>query len=182
MISSVGGINAGGCSTDRQNCPDCTSGGGGAGGTILLESLAITVDGNKQWLADHPDQARKFVQALQHGYQIAADIPGNGAHDLIAANKDAFPDKSLVEESQRAAADQVVQEFSGSDVEVVVRHGHPARAIVSLAQEEGHDCVVIASRQPDWHHLVLGSTAAGVVRHAHCSVHVVRDAGGSVTG
>lgn len=94
---------------------------------------------------------------------------------------DAYTVEPLVEESQRAAADQVVQEFRGSDVEVVVRHGHPARAIVSLAQEAGHDCVVIASRQPDWHHLVLGSTAAGVVRHAHCSVHVVRDAGGSVT-
>jgi nucleotide-binding universal stress UspA family protein len=90
---------------------------------------------------------------------------------------DVYTVEPVVEESQRAAVDQVVQEFSGSDVEVVVRHGHPAHAIVNLAQEQGHDCVVIASRQPDWHHLVLGSTAAGVVRHAHCSVHVLRDAG-----
>lgn len=94
---------------------------------------------------------------------------------------DVYTFEPVVEEGQRAAVDQVVQEFSGSDVEVVVRHGQPAHAIVDLAQEHGHDCIVIASRQPDWHHLVLGSTAAGVVRHAHCSVHVVRDAGASVS-
>lgn len=58
----------------------------------------------------------------------------------------------------------------------VVKHGHPARAIVNLAQEEGHDCIVIPS-PAHWHHLRLGSTAAGVVRHAHCSVHVLREQG-----
>lgn len=88
---------------------------------------------------------------------------------------EAYVVEPVFEGSQRAAVDKVVQEFSGSGVEVVVRHGHPARAIVNLAQEEGHDCIVIASREPDWHHFLLGSTAAGVVRHAHCSVHVLRD-------
>lgn len=77
-------------------------------------------------------------------------------------------------ESQEAAGQAVVDEFSTSDVEVLVRHGHPARTIVDEAKQSAYDCIVIASGQPGWQHYLLGSTASGVVRHAHCSVHVVR--------
>ena len=90
---------------------------------------------------------------------------------------EAYVVEPVFEESQQAAVDQVVQELSDLGVDVVVKHGYPARAIVDLAKDEGHDCIVVASSQPDWRHLLLGSTAAGVVRHAHCSVHVLREQG-----
>ncbi|MFK5644902.1 universal stress protein [Ornithinimicrobium sp. LYQ121] len=84
-----------------------------------------------------------------------------------------------VEESQRAIAKEMVDEFDAPDVEVVIRAGHAARTILDLAKESAHDCIVIASSQPGWQHFLLGSTASGVVRHAHCSVHVLRTADAS---
>ena len=52
--------------------------------------------------------------------------------------------------------------------------GRPHRTIVEFADENGVDCIVIGSHQPDLTDYLLGSTAARVVRHASCSVHVSR--------
>ena len=52
--------------------------------------------------------------------------------------------------------------------------GHAGRAIVDYADENGVDCIVLASHRPGFEDLFLGSTAARVVRHAKCSVHVIR--------
>jgi nucleotide-binding universal stress UspA family protein len=56
----------------------------------------------------------------------------------------------------------------------VVRHGKPQHEIVALAEEEGADLIVMASHQPTGADILLGSVAASVVRHAPCSVMVVR--------
>ena len=87
---------------------------------------------------------------------------------------DVFALEPAIEESQQTAVQAIVDEFGGTDVEVVTLNGHPARTIVELARTEGFDCIVIPSAQPGWEHFLLGSTASGVVRHARCSVHVVR--------
>lgn len=55
-----------------------------------------------------------------------------------------------------------------------VIEGHSGRSILDYAEETGADCIVIASHQPGVQDIVLGSTAAWVVRHAHCAVHVIR--------
>lgn len=61
-----------------------------------------------------------------------------------------------------------------ADVKPVVVTGHPGRAIVDFATENGVDCIVVASHKPGLSDFFLGSTAARVVRHAPCAVHVVR--------
>lgn len=66
-------------------------------------------------------------------------------------------------------------EFSGHpDVSVAVKIGHPAQVILDMAQDGAHDCVIIASHRPGLQDYFLGSTAARVVRHAQCGVHVLR--------
>lgn len=60
------------------------------------------------------------------------------------------------------------------EVDTDVVTGHAGRTIVDYAQEHGADCVVIASHRPGLQDYFLGSTAARVVRHAPCAVHVVR--------
>jgi len=52
--------------------------------------------------------------------------------------------------------------------------GHAGRAIVDYADTNGIDCIVMASHRPDMSNILLGSTADRVVRHAKCSVHVIR--------
>ncbi len=60
------------------------------------------------------------------------------------------------------------------DVNVVVVQGHSGRTIVDYATENGIDLIAIASHRPGLQDYFLGSTAARVVRHAPCAVHVVR--------
>lgn len=60
------------------------------------------------------------------------------------------------------------------DVKVELTNGSAGPAILEYAEEHGVDCIVVASHQPGLQDYFLGSTAARVVRHAHCSVHVVR--------
>ncbi len=55
-----------------------------------------------------------------------------------------------------------------------VIHGSAGRAITGWAGENDADCIVIASHRPALSDMLLGSTAAWVVRHADCAVHVVR--------
>jgi len=55
-----------------------------------------------------------------------------------------------------------------------VVEGHSGRTILDWAEAQGPDCIVIASHRPGMQDLLLGSTAAKVVRHATCAVHVIR--------
>ncbi|WP_280348363.1 ABC transporter substrate-binding protein [Nocardia neocaledoniensis] len=73
------------------------------------DAYAILINANEDWLTANPDRARKFVQALQRGYQVAADDPDAAARDLLAANPGAFNDEKLVFESQRMLAEQFMK-------------------------------------------------------------------------
>lgn len=59
-------------------------------------------------------------------------------------------------------------------IELKVIEGHAGHSIVDYAAEIKADCIVVASHRPGIQDIFLGSTAARVVRHAKCSVHVVR--------
>lgn len=56
----------------------------------------------------------------------------------------------------------------------VVIKGHSGRSILDYAETHDTDCIVIASHRPGMQDIFLGSTAAQVVRHAKCAVHVIR--------
>lgn len=71
--------------------------------------------------------------------------------------------------------DILAERLGGHDrVSVKVIEGHAGHSIVDYASEHKADLIVIASHRPGLQDLFLGSTAARVVRHAPCSVHVVR--------
>ncbi|MFK7943864.1 MAG: universal stress protein [Paracoccaceae bacterium] len=59
-------------------------------------------------------------------------------------------------------------------VDAKVIHGPPGATIVDVAEKSDIDCIVMRSHRPDLADYLLGSTAARVVRHAMCSVHVIR--------
>lgn len=56
----------------------------------------------------------------------------------------------------------------------VLRSGHAGRDIVDYADDNGIDCIIMASHRPGFEDFFLGSTADRVVRHAKCAVHVIR--------
>jgi nucleotide-binding universal stress UspA family protein len=67
---------------------------------------------------------------------------------------------------------RLAQDVPGAAAEVV--EGHSGTTIVDWATRHGVDLIVIASHRPGMQDYLLGSTAARVVRHAPCAVHVVR--------
>ena len=60
------------------------------------------------------------------------------------------------------------------DIDVALVSGSAGTAINEFAAAHDVDCIVIASHRPGLQDYFLGSTAARVVRHARCNVHVVR--------
>ena len=76
----------------------------------------------------------------------------------------------------RRTAEQRLQERVRDVPEAsgVLVPGHSGRVIADYAAECGADCIIMGSHKPDLSDYLLGSTAARVVRHAPCSVIVLR--------
>ncbi|MBO6855101.1 MAG: universal stress protein [Marivivens sp.] len=73
----------------------------------------------------------------------------------------------------RKILNEKVKGMKGVRGEIV--RGHAYRSIVDFATENDYDCIVIGSHKPGLSDYLIGSTAARVVRHAPCAVHVHRD-------
>ncbi len=83
---------------------------------------------------------------------------------------------------RRASADALQRlqtlaerELTGLSVETIVAHGAIYDEILSTQQRIGADLIVMASHRPELQDYLLGPNAARVVRHAPCSVMVIRD-------
>jgi nucleotide-binding universal stress UspA family protein len=69
---------------------------------------------------------------------------------------------------------QAIAEAASIKADVEISSGHPYKTILDKADEVKADLIIIASHKPGLQDYFLGSTAAKVVRHAKCSVLVVR--------
>ena len=98
---------------------------------------------------------------------VVEEIPNWAAVELPAG----LIDKSL-EASQSEL--KAIAAKAGLKVEVEVRTGHSYNTILDVAEEKSADLIIIASHRPGLQDYFLGSTASKVVRHANCSVLVVR--------
>lgn len=66
----------------------------------------------------------------------------------------------------------MAEKLPGADP--VLAHGGASRTIVDQAKTLECDCIVMASHRKHIGDLLIGSTADRTVRHAPCSVHVIR--------
>jgi nucleotide-binding universal stress UspA family protein len=65
---------------------------------------------------------------------------------------------------------------AGAHVRVMAKEGHPADVICKAAADEKADAIIIPTHgHSGLVHMLLGSVAEKVVRHARCSVLVVRE-------
>ena len=65
---------------------------------------------------------------------------------------------------------------AGIKAEVIIGHGNAAKEIIRIAEEAKADLIVIATQgHTGWSHLLLGSVAEKVLRHAPCPVFSVRE-------
>ncbi len=85
-----------------------------------------------------------------------------------------LPQDQLAKRHNEAEASLAKEIADQEQVEPVLITGHSGRSIVEYAKSNEVDCIIIASHRPGLQDYFLGSTAARVVRHAHCAVHVIR--------
>ena len=98
---------------------------------------------------------------------IVEEIPG-----FVVAQ---LPEGVLRKSSENAASElKDMVSAAGVDTEVEVRTGRPATTINAIADDKEADLIIVASHKPGMQDYLLGSTAAGIVRHAKCSVLVTR--------
>lgn len=124
------------------------------------------------------DHERDVAAALD----IARTLAAEGATITALTVVEAVPAYVLAEipdnaisNNTTAATDALKERIGAADgVNAVAVSGHSARTILDYAEGHGVDCIVIASHRPGLQDYFLGSTAARVVRHAPCAVHVVR--------
>lgn len=76
------------------------------------------------------------------------------------------------EDAAQEKLDERVKKTGG--VETVILSGKSGPKIMDYAEKTGADLIIIASHKPGIKDYFLGSTAARVVRHALCSVMIVR--------
>ncbi|WP_299693881.1 universal stress protein [uncultured Tateyamaria sp.] len=125
--------------------------------------------------------------ALDHGVSMhtleianALRAPGGEVialhvHEAPQGSVSAYLDAETVAAGFEKARADLAEKLSGhADVTPVIVKGHSARTIIDYADAHGIDCIVIGSHKPGLSDYFLGSTAARVVRHAGCAVHVHR--------
>lgn len=88
-----------------------------------------------------------------------------------------FHDKAVVvaQDALKDFVSGVLGAATESDVRHLVATGKAYEKILDAAHKAGSDLIVIGAHNPDLHDFLLGPNAARVVRHAKCSVYVVRD-------
>lgn len=95
--------------------------------------------------------------------------------DPIPAYALSYMPEGFRDESKEAIFKELEQRAKGWDnVETRITEGSPGPAICDFAETHDVDLIVIASHRPGVKDYFLGSTAARVVRHAKCNVHVMR--------
>ncbi|MEX0348686.1 MAG: universal stress protein [Paracoccaceae bacterium] len=85
-----------------------------------------------------------------------------------------IPPEYMIEMRKGLEADLEAKAADLPNATGVLIEGHAGRSILDWAEANNPDLIIVASHRPEMQDLLLGSTAAKIVRHARCAVHVVR--------
>lgn len=125
--------------------------------------------------------------ALDHGIaettmEIARTLLAEGGqitalhvHEAPNNSVGAYVDASVMDSAFASAETQMKERVAQMEgVNALTVKGHSGRTIVDTATSLQADCIVLGSHKPGLIDYLLGSTAARVVQHAPCAVHVAR--------
>ncbi|WP_299963629.1 universal stress protein [uncultured Roseobacter sp.] len=123
---------------------------------------------------DHGISAEALAMA-RHLKGDDGEIKAVHVYDRPNSTVNAYVSEEVMARAAEAARDKLAARVAQTpDVEPVMLHGQPGRALVDYAAKIGADCIIVGSHKPGLSDYFLGSTAARVVRHAPCSVYVIR--------
>ena len=136
----------------------------------MYKTILIPID------VAHMENAESMLDvARQQGTKECSIVLLNVIEEMPVWVASSFP-AGILDESQQRSHQELsrLAEAANINASIDVRLGHPYRTILEVAEEIGTDLIVIASHKPELQDYFLGSVAAKVVRHAKCSVLVMR--------
>ena len=142
----------------------------------MFKSILLPLDlPNLETQGNAMKAAVNQAQAAGASLIVMSVVPDFGS-SLVGSYFPAGYEQQAIEEAM-ARLQAFAKDAVPADVELTLKVGHGSiyREILRIAEEEGCDLIVMGSHQPDLKDYLLGPNAARVVRHATCSVLVVRD-------
>ncbi len=142
----------------------------------MFKEILLPID-----LGDEESSMQALSKAVGLGKSAGATlhvltvVPGFGMSIISQYFPEDFEEKSLADATQRLRG--FIADNVPSDVktQAIVANGTVYEEILRVAAEIKCDLIVMASHRPALKDYLLGPNAARVVRHASCSVMVVRD-------
>ena len=141
--------------------------------------VPIDVEEPRSWTGVLP-LLRQLATGNEVDVTVVTVLPELGtviAQAAQAAPFTSFQPNELKEKALGVAAerlDEIVGTEAYSDVEKVVRSGSVYSEILQTAEALSSNLIILMSHIPDLGDYLLGPNAAKIVRHAKCSVLVVR--------
>ena len=134
----------------------------------ILVPIDISDSELTQRVISHVEAEAKIDDAEVHFLTVIPSLPYYASLGLAYSADLKAEAKSQLEE--------IIKKFKlpTDRVHVHVEEGSPKDRILELAKKIPAHMIIIASHRPDITTYLLGSNAAAVVRHAECSVLVVR--------
>ncbi|SUW61813.1 Universal stress protein F [Buttiauxella agrestis] len=122
----------------------------------------------------HVENYAKLDDATIHFLAVIPDYTYFASYGLGYAS--IAPDAREREAAAMETLSDIIAKFKIPDdrIEKHVLSGTPKDHILGLAEDIDADVIILASHRPSMSTYLLGSNAAAVVRHARCSVLVVR--------
>jgi nucleotide-binding universal stress UspA family protein len=141
----------------------------------MYEEILLPIDLNEQssWEKALP-AAIEYARAFGARLHVVTVVPDFGMSIVGQFFPSDFAARALAAANEKLHAFVAAHVPPDVSVQHVVTDGTVYERILAMADEIGIDLVVMGAHRPELRDYLLGPNAARVVRHAGCSVLVVR--------
>jgi len=136
--------------------------------------LAIDLEHDDSWVKALPTSL-SLCENYGSTLHLLTVLPDFGMSIVGQFFPDNFEDdmaKKALEKLQDFSAEKIP---SSVKVQNIIGNGNPYESILEVAEKTSADLIIVSAHRAKLKDYLLGPNAARVVRHANCSVLVVRD-------
>ena len=136
--------------------------------------LAVDLNSKKSWKKALPT-AVEYCQAFDATLHLLSVVPDFGMTVVAQFFPEDFEDNAVTQTKKALRAFSKKNVPKGVKVRHVIAYGTIYKEVLAAAKKVKADLVVLSAHRPELSDYLLGPNAARVVRHANCSVLVVRN-------
>lgn len=133
--------------------------------------VPVDLDEPSSWRKALP-AARKLADSFDASLTLCTVVPDSATRFTAQTTSEAI--HRLLDEA-RTGLMRLTQELDLKDIGIEVGMANVPGGIIAIAENIGADLIVLSSHRPEMKDWLIGANAARVVRHAPCSVMVVRE-------